>query len=154
VLRVLEEIALGSRLERLADVDVVGVHREDEHAHAVGALHDLVGRLDAVQARQPDVDHDHGGTQSLRRLDGAAAVAHLATDLDLGIGLENLAQALAHYGVVLGEQHANLAHAIESFQVTKSESTKPTMNASASQKNRSDGDWSSARPTRVSTSSS
>src|SRR6266446_1320958 len=154
VLGVLQEIALGPGLQRLAHVDVVGVHREDEHTHAVGALHDLVRRLDAVQARQTDVDDDDGGAQPLRGFDRAAAVAHLATDLDLGVRLENLAQALAYHGVVLGEQHANLAHAVVSFQVTKSESTKPTTNASASQKNRSDGDRSSARPTRVSTSSS
>src|SRR5205814_667469 len=47
---------------------------------------------------------------TLRHLDGTAPVARLAHDLDLVVGLEDATQALAYHGVVVDQQHADLAH--------------------------------------------
>src|SRR5690606_13601344 len=71
------------------------------------------------QTREADVDHDHGRPETLRRFDGAAAVADLADDFDLGGGLENLAQALTDDRVVFGEQHARFRHGSAPFMVAR-----------------------------------
>src|SRR5262245_18311358 len=110
VLRILQQIAPRTRLEALADADVVGVHRQDEDLRALVPLHDLAGRLDAVQLWKRDVHHDDVRVHPLRHVDGAPAVPRLPDDLDLVVGFEDAAQPLAYDRVVIDQEHPDFAH--------------------------------------------
>ena len=76
-------------------------------------MEDVRNRLDAGLAGHDDVHQDHVRLGRARLEDGVLGVAGLADDLDVGLGLEHLAQAGADDGVVVDDQDADplvLAH--------------------------------------------
>ncbi len=70
--------------------------------------HDLLGRLDPVHPRHPQVHHDHVGPAALGEGDGRFAVGGLADDADVRRAQEGEAQALADDLVVVCEEHGDL----------------------------------------------
>ena len=79
--------------------------------------HDQLGGLEAVDVRHVDVHGDHVGPQRFRERDAVAAVAALAHDFELRIGVDDLLKHLAHEGGVIHHEHADfLCRASSSFQ--------------------------------------
>ncbi len=70
--------------------------------------HDLLGRLDPVHSRHPQVHHDHVGPPALREGNGGLAVGGLADDADVRRAEKREPEPLAHDLVVVGEQHRDL----------------------------------------------
>ena len=66
--------------------------------------------LDAVQLRHGHVHHHDVGLQLLGQFDGFAAVARFAHDLHVGLRAQDHLEALAHHGVVVSQQDADLFH--------------------------------------------
>ena len=85
------------------DVGVVAVRGKDEHLGAGTGGEDLPRGLEAVEQRHRDVHDDDVGPErgQLHRL---PAVVGFADDLDLAVGKEQGAQALADDRVVVGQQ--------------------------------------------------
>ena len=62
----------------------------------------------AAQAGHLDVQQGHVGPQLLDQLQGLVAIRRFAHHLDIVGALQELADALAHQGVVVGQDHADL----------------------------------------------
>ena len=78
----------------------------------MGASSPLVGqdaprRLEAVELGHADVHQDDVGPQRAHLVDRLAAVRGLADDLDVGLGVEDHAEAGAHERLVVDEQDAD-----------------------------------------------
>ena len=67
--------------------------------------------LDPVDARHPHVHEDDVRREHPGRLDGLRAVARLADHLEIGLGVQDQAEAGAHELLVVGEQEAD-AHGL------------------------------------------
>src|SRR5262249_4842751 len=104
---VLEQEAARADTQRLVDVLVQIKGRENEHAALDAAQQDAPGRLDPVHGRHTDVHQDDVREQPLRQLDRLAAVAGLADDLDVVLGAEDHAEAVAHERLVVAEENAD-----------------------------------------------
>ena len=103
----LEDVAGGAGGEGLAHVVRVVLHREDQYLCFGGRRAGRRDGLDAALPRHDDVHQDHVGLLSPRLEDGVPGVAGLADDLDVGLGLEHLAQAAPNDGVVVDDQDAD-----------------------------------------------
>ena len=98
-------IPLYKGAQRLDDVGLVVVHREDEHLGVrAGGAH-LAQRLEPVQPGHGEVEEEEGGLVLFDRLDGAEAVGDLGQHLEVAVGLEDAAHAAAHDFMVIGEDH-------------------------------------------------
>ena len=79
----LEDVAGGAGVERLADVARVVLHREDQHLRLGRVVQHVRDRLDARLPGHDDVHQDHVGLRRARLEDGVPRVAGLADDLDV-----------------------------------------------------------------------
>ena len=64
-------------------------------------------RLDPVEVRHPDVHEDDVGAQCLGGVDRGEAVGGFADDLEVGLGVEDDAEAGADELLVVGDQDAD-----------------------------------------------
>ena len=82
-----------------------------EHQHSRGVLPaesgDLPGGLQPVHLGHLDVHEHDVRIELLRELDRLGAVPRLADDLEVGLGLEDQAEARPHELLVVGQQHAD-----------------------------------------------
>ena len=87
----------------LGDIDEVGaiVHGEEQDGSAGGDLGDFTGGGEAVHHGHGDVEDDDVRVQSLRLLNGFAAIGGFSADLDTGTGAEDCAHAYAHSFVIV-----------------------------------------------------
>ena len=76
------------------------MHGQHENRDVAHAAEDAGRGFDAVDAGKADVDDDDVRLQPQGGLDRALAVTHVFHDLDLRLGLENLAKPLPHEQVV------------------------------------------------------
>ena len=95
-------------LERLDRVLVVGGD-EDDQRHPVPAH--LLDHLEAVGAGHLNVEEHQVRGEAADGVDGLAAVAALADDLDVGLGREEAGHALARQRLVIDDQRAERLHA-------------------------------------------
>src|SRR5215472_8313891 len=107
--RMLEQEPAGARGERVEDVPVQVVGRQD---HDPGRrLHpdaDQAPRgLDPVHARHADVHEDDVGAEPAHRLDRLDAVCGLAHDLDVRLGVQEQAEAGSDHRVVVDDDDAD-----------------------------------------------
>ena len=78
---------------------------------AVGNLvHDLADGFHAVQVGHDDVHQDHVGLRRTRQRHRLAAILGFGHHRETAQPLAKLAQALAHQGVVIGDQDPNSRH--------------------------------------------
>ena len=103
----LEDVAGGAGGEGLAHVVRIVLHREDQDLGLGGVLKNLWSRLDAALSRHDDVHQDHVGVLGPRLEHGVLGIAGLPDDLDVGFGLEHLAQATPDDGMVVDDQNAD-----------------------------------------------
>ena len=82
------------------------MHREHQHAQLRPALGELARGLQPGHPRHRDVEDREVDVVAQRALDRLGAVAGLGDDLEVGLGVEDEPQPVAHDGVVVGEQDA------------------------------------------------
>jgi hypothetical protein len=68
---------------------------------------DAAGRLDAVHQRHAHVHQHHVGVQFGCQGNGFGAVGRLAHHAEVVAGVDHHAEAGAHQGLVVGDQHAD-----------------------------------------------
>jgi hypothetical protein len=109
--RALEHVTRRSCLQRLEQVALVVVHRQQQHVHVGRLVVDVARRLEAGHARHRDVEHGDVGLLGDDLLDGVDAVLGLGDHAHALLLVEQHAQAGAHDAVVVGDQdveHRNL----------------------------------------------
>ena len=106
-------------------------------------------RAHAVEPRHHEVEQDHVGVGARGGVDRGLAVAGLGDDLDVVLEVEERAQALAHDGVVVGEQDADHA-GTSSRTVVPAPSVESTVSVPPSSVARSSIDVSPSRWPRTS----
>jgi hypothetical protein len=104
---VLEQEAGRPRAQRVDDVLVEVVRRQDQHAGRVAELVQPARRLDAVHARHPDVHEDDVGPQRPHLRQRDLAVGGLTDHLDVRLGLQDEAEAGAQQWLVVDQQDAD-----------------------------------------------
>jgi hypothetical protein len=104
---VLEQEAGRTSPQRVDDVLVEVVRRQDQHAGRVAELVEPARRLDAVHARHPDVHEDDVGPQRPHLRQRDLAVGGLADHLDVRLGLQDEAEAGAQQRLVVDQQDAD-----------------------------------------------
>src|ERR1017187_3101238 len=109
---VLEEVGFGSRFQSAEHVPFVGVHTEHDHLRIGQRRTNLAGRLDAIQARHADIHHHDVRLQFPGHGHRFTPVVGFSDNGEVGLGVDNHAQARANQGVVVGKQHANRVHAL------------------------------------------
>jgi hypothetical protein len=92
-------------LERLQRVLVVGGH-EDDDGRPAGT--ERLEDREPVQLRDLHVEEDEVGAELADRIHRLAAVAALADDLDVGLGLEEAAETIAGERLVVDDQGSDL----------------------------------------------
>src|SRR4051794_5106503 len=117
--------AVGHMRELHVVVEVEG--GEHEHVRAgLGAADDASRRLDPVEPRHADVHENDVRSQAARLVDRLLPVAGLAHDVDVGLGAQDHAQAVAHEPLIVGEQDAHRGHvAVSSGSVARTAKPPP-----------------------------
>src|SRR5207244_5615562 len=100
-----QHIAGGARLERAPHVFAVGVHRQHDHPASGIALQDGARRVRAVQLGHRQVHQHHVGLQVARALHRLAAIADTSHHLHVGLGFDQVLEALGHHAVVVGDEN-------------------------------------------------
>ena len=103
--RVFEHEAAGTGAKRVVDIVVESERRQDENTRARLSRHDATGRLDPVEHGHAYVHQDDVGPQAARFRDRLLAVARLADDVCLRLGVEDLAQTDADKRLVVCDQN-------------------------------------------------
>jgi len=107
---ILEEIAASAGIEGAHDVGFVGMHAEHDDAGGGRLFKDGLSGLNAVEERHGDVHNNDVGRQRGRKGDGVAAVIGFADDFEIGLALEESAEAGAHDGMIVCEKDAKFSH--------------------------------------------
>ena len=94
----LQDVTDCAGVECLVDELAVAVPRQRDDRH-VAFAEDLPGRLDAAEAREPEVDQDQVGPMLAGVVDGLDAVAGVRQHVEPGV-LEHEPQVGAHDRVV------------------------------------------------------
>ncbi len=103
----LGDVAGRAGLQRRGRVQLLGVDREHEH-RPLGELALQVGeQLEAAPARHGEVDQRHVPGRAARELEELGAVGGLAHDGELGIGGEELLQAVPHDRMVVCDEDSH-----------------------------------------------
>ena len=84
---------------------VFGVHAEDEYGQQGLQLLDALEQIDAVRVGQTDIEQQQIPVFGFDKRQGLVPAAGLARDAAVGGLSEKLAQAAAHYGVIIGYQY-------------------------------------------------
>ena len=105
--RVLQDVALHARVERVPHVLLVGVHAEDQDAARGPLLQHLDRRVQPVHLRHGHVHDDDVGFELLDERDALEAVAGLADHRDVGVVFEDAPEPLPHQRVVVDEDDAD-----------------------------------------------
>ena len=106
--RVLQEVAAGAGAQ--GGVHVLVEIERGEHEHlgvAVVARRDQPSGLDAVQDRHPDVHEHDVGTGPLAELDAEPTVLGITDDFDVGLRVEDHAEAVAHQRLVVDDRDSD-----------------------------------------------
>ena len=102
--RVLQHEPARARSQRVEDVRVESEGRQDQDARGGLGADDPPGRLDPVEHRHADVHQHDVGPQPPRRCDRVLSIAGLCEHGQLGLALEDLAQADPDERLVVGDQ--------------------------------------------------
>ncbi len=115
----LQHVAGGTGLERLEQVALVVVHREDQNRDLGRLPLDLPGRLQPGQLRHFHVEDRQVRAHAHRQVARRGAVGGLGYHLDVGLALQGAAQAGPDDPVVVGDQdpHRHGSPARVSFTV-------------------------------------
>ena len=101
--RVLEHEAAGTGAQRVEHVLVQAERREHQHPHVVAQRRDDAARgLDAVELGHADVEHGDVRLAGPRGIDGLQAVSRLRDHGQVGLGLDDLAQAPTDQRLIVG----------------------------------------------------
>src|SRR2546423_9136021 len=103
---VLRDVAGCARLPRAVDVGARVRAGQHEDADILGRRADLARGFETIEHRHAHVHQDEIGAEPPRELDGLAAVACLADDLDPVVGGEDRLERLGEESMVVGDQHA------------------------------------------------
>ena len=101
------DVAEGSAAQRLGDVPLAEVAREDHHAGARRQLAHAARDLEAVETGHRDVGDQHVGLQPLGERQDLQAVGRFADHLHVVLALDEAAQGLADDLLVVREQNAS-----------------------------------------------
>src|SRR6185312_1572597 len=104
-------VAGGAVAQRLDDVGVVGVHRQDDHARRRRAIAHLARHLEAVEAGHHEVEHQHVGLELEHPGQDLQPVGGLADDLEVVFAREQDLEAVDDDLVIVGEEDSGL-HAL------------------------------------------
>ena len=104
--RSLEHVAGGADAQRLEQELLVLVHREHERPQLGAPARQLARGLQAGHARHGDVEDREVDVVLEGPLHRLRAVADLVDDPEVGLGVEQVAQAVEHDGVVVREEHS------------------------------------------------
>ena len=108
----LEHVTRGAGLQRLEQVALVVVHRENQHARVGEVRTDLASRLQPGQPRHPDIENAEVRTRGQRLLDCLDPVCGLRHDLETRLALEQQLDSRPDDAVVVGHQdpdHGNVS---------------------------------------------
>ena len=106
----LEQIAAGARPDGVEHVLLLPVHGQGDDAGGRGLAHDLADGFHAVHVGHDDVHQDHVRLRRARQRHRLGAVLGFGHHREAAQPLAQLAQALAHQGVVIGDQDPNRRH--------------------------------------------
>ncbi len=116
---VLGHVAAGSGPERLEHVGVVDVGGEDHDGHLRVLGDQAAGGADAVQHRHVQVEQDRVRAVLGHLGDGLLAVGGRPDHLDAGQAAQQQDQALAHAGLVVGDDQAERGRGREGHDATR-----------------------------------
>ena len=89
--RLLDQVAAGARPQRLDDLLVLFVPREDQDPRVGAALADLPGGVQPVEPRHHDVHQHDVRLHALGRRRRLPPVGHVAQDVQFGVALQQQA---------------------------------------------------------------
>src|SRR4051812_2954639 len=104
--RRLQHVAGGAGAQRLEQELLVLVHREHERPHLSAPAREFARGLQAGHARHGDVEDREVDVVLEGALHRLRAVADLVDDPEVGLGVEQVAQAVEHDRVVVREKHS------------------------------------------------
>ena len=88
-------------------IALVRVRGQSDHIHAIELGPNPARRFDAVQLRHSHVHHDHIGRECSHEIERGAPVVRLGDHLEVGLALEDLADAHPEQGMVVNDQAIN-----------------------------------------------
>ena len=98
----LSRYPLAPGAERLANVDRILVHAEDDDLRLGVVFHDAARGFHAVDLRHGDIHDDHVRPQLLGEAHGFRAFAGFAHHLHVGFLVDDELEALADHRVIIG----------------------------------------------------
>ena len=112
---VLQHEPARTRLQRLRDVHLVGVHADDEDANLGQPSHDLPSGVDPVEPRHRDVQDGDMRLELQRSAHGFGAVTGFSHDLPPGLLLEHASQTLTEQRVIVRDARCGPCSPLASF---------------------------------------
>jgi len=103
-------VAARARPDSVEHVLFLAKHGEGDDAGRRGRLHDLADGFDAIHAGHDDVHQDHIGLHCARQAHRLSAVPGFGHHAETARSLAELAQALPHQCMVIGDQNPNRWH--------------------------------------------
>ena len=104
----LQHVPRRACLQRLVEIPLVVVHRQDQRAQLRPPPAQLGDRLQPGHPRHRDVDDREIDVRIRAELDRLGAVTGLGHHLEIGLGIEHQAQAAPDDGVVVDQEDAGL----------------------------------------------
>ena len=108
--RVLEQITLGSGLERTQHIAFVRVHAQDHDRGVRQSGIDAQRSFNSAQFGHGDIEDGDIRLRSFRLFHGLAAIRRFGNHAEFGTALQQKPQAAPHHGVIVSQQDANLLH--------------------------------------------
>ena len=108
----LEQIAARAGPGGVEHVLFLAVHGQGDDAGGGVVVHDSANGLHAVHPRHDDVHQDHVRLRRARQRHRLGAVIGFRDDGEAAHSFAELAQTLAHQGVVIGDQEPNRRHGL------------------------------------------
>ncbi len=104
--RALEHVSGSAGAQRLTQIFLALMHRQD-HDRGIGTTFaDLARRFQAVELGHRHVEHRDVGPQLARHGDGCTAVIGASDDLEIAVRFEHHAHAVTQHRVIVGQEYA------------------------------------------------
>ena len=108
----LRDVAGGAGLEHPEHLFVAVLHAERDDRRSAAEPLDLADHVETGGALHAEVDEGHVGRELPGEPDGLAGLARLADHLEVGLALDDQANALTDDAVVVGQEAPDLLHAV------------------------------------------